>query len=173
MEEEEEDGYFIEPHTHPHTRSTGAPGGERETLHADLPEHRESETHVIDTESELERSHEMTEPQNQVDLELRENDYHSNDEQSVEMPEVEEVPPSPQSTYSGVADEEGPRRQWPSRERRAPKMFTYDQLGTPSCYGTAQANEVVYQYEPRLYTAVQPVTMWANPFQLCQLLQGY
>ncbi|KAG9355801.1 hypothetical protein JZ751_000643 [Albula glossodonta] len=53
----------------------------------------------------------------------------------------EEVPPSPHSTYSDGADEEGPRDQRPSRERKAPKMFTYDQLGTPSCYGIAQANK--------------------------------
>ncbi len=83
--------------------------------------------------------------------------------------------PSPHSTHSETVDEKEPRDQRPSRERRAPKMFTYDRLVTPVCYSRAQADQMFTQYQSRLYTEVQPMTIWANLFQFYQpvLMQGY
>lgn len=63
----------------------------------------------------------------------------------------------------------------PRRERRAPKIFTYDQLGTPACYSAAQANDMLCQCQPMPYREVQPLTMWMSPFPVYQplLMQGY
>lgn len=101
------------------------------------------------------------------------NESHS-EGQPDEVMEEEEIP-SPHPTNSETLDEEEPRDQRSRRERRAPKMFTYDQLGTPACYSTVQADQMFNQYQPRPYTEVQPITMWANPFQFYQpvFLQGY
>ena len=63
----------------------------------------------------------------------------------------------------------------PRRERRAPKIFTYDQLGAPACYSAAHVNHMLYQSQPMLYTDVQPVTMCLSPFPVYQpfIMQGH
>ena len=173
-DEEEEDGFFFEPSVHPKMRPTCAPEGGRDIIHVDLPEDEELEKQVINTELELEEAHEMDEHQNQENIETQSNESHS-EGQPDEVREEEEVPSSPHSTNSETLDEEEPRDQRSRRERRAPKMFTYDQLGTPACYSTVQADHMFNQYQPRPYTEVQPMTMWANPFQFYQpvFMQGY
>ncbi|KAJ3590353.1 hypothetical protein NHX12_008305 [Muraenolepis orangiensis] len=78
---------------------------------------------------------------------------------------------SPYSDSGG--DEREQRDDLPRRERRAPKFFTYDQLGTPTCYSAAHG--MLCQYQPSLFREGQPVTMWTNPFKVFQPLyvQGY
>ncbi len=37
---------------------------------------------------------------------------------------------------------------WPQRERRPPKTFTYDWLGTPACYNVGHTNTLAFQSMP-------------------------
>ncbi len=62
------------------------------------------------------------------------------------------VPPSE------VNDEGEQWCRWPRRERRPPKMFTYDYLGTPACYGVEHLNPGTFQ--PIQY-GMQNLTQWA------------
>lgn len=157
-DEKEEDGFFFEFTAHHNMRPTCAPEGGRGIIHADLPENHELETQVTNTEFELEEAHEMDEYQYQENMGTQSNESHS-EGQPDEVMEEEEMPTSPHPTNSETVDEDEPRDQRPRRERRAPKMFTYDQLGTPACYSTVQADQIFNQYQPRLYGEAQPMTM--------------
>ncbi|KAJ8015950.1 hypothetical protein DPEC_G00002020 [Dallia pectoralis] len=55
----------------------------------------------------------------------------------------------------------------PPRERRAPKIFTYDQLGVPACYSVAPAGGIFYQYQPIVFGEVP--AHWYQPIGM----QGY
>lgn len=92
---------------------------------------------------------------------LQEDDDQSEDIQTVEGAQ-DEIPVSLHPN-SGKGDTEQVC-DLPRRERRAPKIFAYDQLGTPACCNVAYANEMLYQYLPIPYKEVQPMAMWTNPF---------
>ncbi len=68
------------------------------------------------------------------------------------------VPPSE------VNDEGEQWCRWPRRERRPPKTFTYDYLGTPACYGVEHLNPGTFQ--PIQY-GMQNLTQWAPPSVPC------
>lgn len=68
------------------------------------------------------------EPETQLENMLQKEDNQNEDESLVED-SMDEIPISPHLD-SGEAKEQG--YDLPRRERRDPKIFTYDQLGTPA-----------------------------------------
>ena len=92
---------------------------------------------------------------------LQEDDQQSEDEQPAAAVQGE-IPASPRSDSDGGERER--EHYLPRRERRGPKIFTYDQLGTPACYSAVNAAESLYQYQPILYSNVRP--MWTSPCQV-------
>lgn len=109
-------------------------------------------------------------PETQEENVLIETDHHVEDLQLAE----EMHSNIPESYDSQTKSQEKQLGDMPKRERRAPRIFTYDQLGTPSCYSTVQANELLYQYQPTPYKDFQLVR-WMYPFQVHQpmFMQGY
>ncbi|KAK0150851.1 hypothetical protein N1851_008050 [Merluccius polli] len=72
------------------------------------------------------------EPEIQQENILQEDDQQSEDEQQPAAAAQDEVPASP---HPDSDEEEREQEHYlPQRERQAPKIFTYDQLGTPACY---------------------------------------
>ena len=53
----------------------------------------------------------------------------------------------------------------PVRERRAPRVFTYDQLGNPGCYSTVCPSNAMYWYLPTHYGTMQATHGWPTPVQ--------
>lgn len=108
------------------------------------------------------------EPNIQQENVLQEEDDRSEDLQPVGQDEI------PESLCPDLGENDREQRHdLQRRERRAPKIFTYDRLGTPVCYSAAHANEMLYQYQPALYRGVQP--MWTNRYHIYQpvLMQSY
>ena len=137
--------------------------------YSDAPEEEDRETPVLNSDEQVvdERSTIDTNESETQENELLEEDNQS--ENALPVGEAQDEIQDSQSSNSGEEDrEQGHDLQ--RRERRAPKFFTYDQLGTPACYSAARANETLYQYQPLLYREVQPVTMWTNPFHVYQPL---
>uniref|UniRef100_A0A3B3Q8H6 Gypsy retrotransposon integrase-like protein 1 n=1 Tax=Paramormyrops kingsleyae TaxID=1676925 RepID=A0A3B3Q8H6_9TELE len=60
------------------------------------------------------------------------------------LDDMDDVPVTP----SGSDRETGREYRWPRRERRPPKTFTYDCLGTPACYNVGHANTIAFQSMP-------------------------
>ncbi|XP_030601462.1 uncharacterized protein LOC115791517 [Archocentrus centrarchus] len=112
------------------------------------------------------------EPETQQENVPQEENYQDRDESLVEKA-VDEIPAFQHPEPPGGEKEQTDGA--PRRERRAPKVFTYDQLGTPTCYSTAYGNERLYQHQPIQYQHIRPVTLWTNPFQTYQpiSMQGY
>lgn len=129
----------------------------------------EQNTPVLSTDEPVVKEMPITNAQEDV---LPEENCECGDVQPVEEAQNEN-PTSPYSDSGG--DEREQRDDLPRRERRAPRFFTYDQLGTPTCYSAAHANGWLCQYQPSLFREGQLVTMWTNPFQVAQPLnvQGY
>ena len=144
------------------------PNAERVIEHvgADTQEEGEQETTVLSGDEPMvgdgpEMNTNEFETQDDV---LLEDECRNDDVQPIEQFQYED-PTSP--CRSSSEDEGEQARVRPRREIHAPKIFTYDQLGTPTCYSTANANQVLCQCQP-LYREVQPMTLWPNPFQLYQ-----
>ncbi|KAJ8000090.1 hypothetical protein DPEC_G00201240 [Dallia pectoralis] len=53
--------------------------------------------------------------------------------------------------------------QRPIRERRPPRVFTYDQLGNPGCYSTGLTSDTMQWYPPAPYRAMQVASAWMIP----------
>ncbi len=70
-----------------------------------------------------------------------------------------EHPVSLETCSDSMVDGNHPRLQ---RERRAPRLFTYDHLGTPTCYNTSCCGEV-QQYQNMSYLGQQALPPWPNP----------
>lgn len=66
---------------------------------------------------------------------------------------------SPEPCNDSTADE---RHSRPQRERRAPRLFTYDHLGTPTCYNTSCSGEV-QQFQNMPYCGQQTFPPWPSP----------
>lgn len=152
-EDEEECRYFYQPTVQPQM-----PIADRNIEHAYTQEDSDHETPVLSTDGPVVEERPLTntnEPETQPENVLRQEDNQSEDVQPVED-SLDEIPITPRPD-SGEVTEQG--HDLPRRERRPPKIFTYDRLGTPACYSTVQANEMFYQYQPMPYREVQPVTM--------------
>lgn len=164
-DDEEEWGYYYGPVT-----QTQVPSTERVTEHGDDQEKPEAGGNGPLGEERLMSYTE--EPETRDENRPQEEDHQEEDGQVVgEVMDDTLASPRPclpesnrEGTYS-----------LPRRERRAPKVFTYDQLGTPTCYSTVCTNEMPYQYQPIQHRDIQPITMWPNSFQICQplFMQGY
>ncbi|KAG7478880.1 hypothetical protein JOB18_011456 [Solea senegalensis] len=163
-DDEEECVYYYKP-----VVEHQVPIAERAAEH-DTQEDCDQETPALNTdepgsctntnEAEIQQENVLLEEENQCDDEPLEDAQ-------------DEIPMSP---YPDSGEEEREqRRELPRRERRPPKFFTYDNLGTPACYSAAHSNRMPYQYQPLAYRGVQPVMMWTNPFQVYQpyYMQGY
>lgn len=128
-EDEEECGYFYQP---VHLQM---PIADQNIEQADTQVDGDQETPVLSTDGPVVEERLLTqntsEPETQLENVLQEEDNQNEDEQPVED-SLDEIPISPDS---GEAKEQG--HDLPRRERRAPKIFAYDQLGTPACYSTA------------------------------------
>lgn len=96
--------------------------------------------------------------------------YTTNQEAEEQIDDTQpDARPLEETVHSGVSDDHTEQEQnLQKREQHAPKKFTYDQLGTPTCYCTVDAYERYHQYHPLAYGHIQPV--WVNPFQVCQPL---
>lgn len=57
------------------------------------------------------------------------------------------------------------RYQRPVRERRPPRVFTYDQLGNPGCYSTGLTSNTMQWYPPAPYRPMQAASAWMAPVQ--------
>ncbi|XP_068115048.1 uncharacterized protein [Hyperolius riggenbachi] len=167
-DEEEEYVYYYHPVTQPQELNDDRIS---ETTNAQVDSERETsalnnELNELDEEAPLTNTSEPEILQETVEQE----DNPREDEQSVEMQDEVLVSQSPNSVEDHTQVHSLPRR-----ERRAPKVFTYDQLGKPTCYNVVNANEMLYQYYPMPIRGVEPMTMWSNPFQIYQptFLQAY
>lgn len=100
-----------------------------------------------------------------------------------EEPVLEERMPAPPSPISvpqsdvpnGDYNDTGQGYQRPVRERRAPRLFTYDQLGNPVCYNTGPSN-IMYWYPPVPYGVTQVAGPWMIPgqsFSYKHVVPGY
>ena len=79
---------------------------------------------------------------------------------------LEERIPRPQSSaQSEDPSENEPQYQRPARERRPPRVFTYDQLGHPSCCGAGLPSNMMCYYPPTSYGAMQAASSWTAPGQ--------
>ena len=141
------------------------------TMEHDVTRGDNQETLVLNTDEPVFEERLLTntnEPDIQQENVLQEEDDQSEDLQPVGQDEI----PESLCPASGEYDREQ-RHDLQRRERRAPKIFTYDRLGTPACYSAAHANEMLYQYQPALYRRVQP--MWTNQYHFYQpvLMQTY
>lgn len=168
LEEEEEDDeceYYYKP-----VIQSQGPSAET-TMEHDVTQGDYQETPVLSTAEPVfeERLQSNTnEPNIQQENVLQEEDDRSEDLQPVGQDEI------PESLCPDLGENDREQRHdLQRRERRAPKIFTYDRLGTPVCYSAAHANEMLYQYQPALYRGVQP--MWTNRYHIYQpvLMQSY
>lgn len=175
-QEEEDDhdeyGYFYKP-----VVQSQASGGDKDIELADTQEDSEQETPVVSAdEPETQGMSEMNtdDSETQEGNVPQENDRQDEEEQQREVIQ-EEILTSPHSASSEDESEAEQRYQLPRRERRAPKVFTYDHLGTPACYSAGPANAMPYQYQSIPYRQAQSVTIWPNQLQAYQpvFLYGY
>lgn len=164
-EENDEDECLI--YYRPATESQ-IPMVERTIEHADIQNDQEQSV-LSDDGQVFEQGHIIDTDEFEVQQEdvLPEHDDQSEDEQPDEgaQDEIQELL-HPDSDEDVIEQ----RHDLLRRERRAPKIFTYDQLGTPTCYSATHANDMHYQYQPIVYRAVQPVPMWTSPHQVYQPL---
>ena len=91
------------------------------------------------------------------------------------MDERMSAPPSPVSSDNGEAAQHYQR---PARERRAPRVFTYDQLGQPACYTAGPPGDIMYWYPPvpQPYGVMQAAGAWmpaGQPFAYQPAVPGY
>lgn len=90
-------------------------------------------------------------------------------EEQIDVEHTVSLEPCNDSTVDG-------RYPRPQRERRAPRLFTYDHLGTPTCYNTSCSGEV-QQYQNMSYLGQQALPPWPssvpfyNPYPY--LMYGY
>ena len=141
----------------------------------DTQEDSDQETPVLSTDEPVIEDRPMT---NTNEFETQQENIHQDDDNQNQDVQPDEETQDETSVPLYPDPPENDRQHGydlPRRERRAPKIFTYDQLGTPACYSAAHANNVLYQSQPILYTDVQPVTMWMSPFPVYQpfLMQGH
>lgn len=164
-DDEEEWGYYYGPVT-----QTQVPSTERVTEHGDDQEKPEAGGNGPLGEERLMSYTE--EPATQDGNRPQEEDHQEEDGQ-VGGEVMDDTLASPRPCLP--ESNRGGTYSLPRRERRAPKVFTYDQLGTPTCYSTVCTNEMPYQYQPIQHRDIQPITMWPNSFQICQplFMQGY
>ena len=78
---------------------------------------------------------------------------------------LEEREPDIQSPESQSENSANEQYQRPVRERRAPRVFTYDQLGNPGCYSTVCPSNAMYWYLPTHYGTMQATHGWPTPIQ--------
>ncbi|CAK6983972.1 uncharacterized protein LOC117825942 [Scomber scombrus] len=171
--DEDECGYYYRPVVQPQV-----PMVVRTTDCVDTQEDSDEETPVLSTDEPVVEGGPMINPNETETPEAqRENVLQDHDNRSQDVQPDEETqdeiliplhPGPPGNDRQEAYD-------LPRRERRAPKIFTYDQLGTPACYSAAHVNHMLYQSQPMLYTDVQPVTMWMSPFPVYQpfIMQGH
>ena len=84
-------------------------------------------------------------------------------QEEVALEEREPDIQSPESQSENNSANEQYQR--PVRERRAPRVFTYDQLGNPGCYSTACPSNAIYWYLPTHYGTMQATHGWPTPVQ--------
>ncbi|KAJ8356418.1 hypothetical protein SKAU_G00192120 [Synaphobranchus kaupii] len=70
---------------------------------------------------------------------------------------------SPVPNENNRETEQGFQR--PVRERRFPRVFTYNQLGNPVCYSTGLPSNIICWYLPVSYGATQATSAWMTPVQ--------
>lgn len=88
-----------------------------------------------------------------------------NTEQKLNLPADEQVPASMLSAKSHQGDRERPTDQMPKRERRPPKLFTYDELGTPT-FSVGQLKGQTQPLHHNSYHVTGPeVPTWAYTVQ--------
>ncbi|ROI16652.1 hypothetical protein DPX16_22629 [Anabarilius grahami] len=105
---------------------------------------------------EIMNADETTAQTENEDLPQQEGDA-MNEEQPVEPPDdVADASAAPDESNS--EGEQGYR--WPRRERRPPKTFTYDYLGTPACYSAQHPNTM--SFHPTPYE-MQTLIPWTYP----------
>jgi hypothetical protein len=72
-------------------------------------------------------------------------------DQSMDLPVDEEIPAPLSYAQRDRNSEVGQKSQLCRRERRTPKFFMYDKLGTPTYYNAGPTNNVLEQYQPVHY----------------------
>ncbi|XP_034557826.1 uncharacterized protein LOC117825942 [Notolabrus celidotus] len=168
--DEEECLFYYQPVT-----QSDIPNVDRNLEHADTQNDSDIETPVLYDDRQV---NEQDPPTNTHDSEIElENVLQDDnlDEQPVAEAQDEIQDEIQELQHPDSSDDDGElEHDLPKRDRRAPKIFTYDRLGTPSCYSTTHANEA-YQCYPILYREVQPMTVWRNPYQVYQplFMPGY
>lgn len=99
---------------------------------------------------------------------LNEEEIQDQEEMQVEEEPVTEermsVPPSPIPDDNNEAAQPYQR---PARERRPPRVFTYDRLGQPACYSAEPPSDITYWYPPPvpLPYGVIPAAAWMTTGQ--------
>ena len=141
-DDEEECVYFYQP-----VVEHQVPIADRTSGH-DTQRHSYQETPSLHTEEPEPNTNEAEMHQGDVVLE-EENQW---DDEPLEDAQ-DEVPMSPYSN-SGEHERQEQRRDLPRRERRPPKILTYDRLGTPACYSVAHTDRVPCQYQSLPYREV-------------------
>lgn len=92
-----------------------------------------------------------SEPENEHGVLNRCEQLPDQEENYVEEPSVEEPVPAPvPDKHSRTSEQEHQR---PSRERKPPKIFTYDRLGSPACYNLRTPSHHTHFMVPRTVQA--------------------
>lgn len=133
---------------------------------------------VTDVEHQQQNVPQQQEAQDIGDMLNEEETLDQEEAQVQEEPVVEErmsAPPSPVPSDNSDTERHYHR---PVRERRAPRVFTYDQLGHPTCCSAGPPSNIMYWYPPvpLPYGAMQATGAWMTTEQLFnyqRALPGY
>ncbi|KAJ8013587.1 hypothetical protein DPEC_G00031320 [Dallia pectoralis] len=160
-EEDDEDlsEYYFDPTVLPHLYITDNTIG-----HTNTREESDQDISDLDLVVEEESIPELIVSNTQQDDEPHEVDGQNEEDQPVggTQDEIQS-----QGNLDSSEEEREHGQVLPPRERRAPKIFTYDQLGVPACYSVAPAEGIFYQYQPIVFGEVP--AHWYQPIGM----QGY
>ncbi|KAJ7998297.1 hypothetical protein DPEC_G00221230 [Dallia pectoralis] len=160
-EEDDEDvsEYYFDPTVLPHLYITDNTIG-----HTNTREDSDQDISDLDLVVEEESIPELIVSDTQQDDEPHEVDGQNEEDQPVggTQDEIQS-----QGNLDSSEEEREHGQVLPPRERRAPKIFTYDQLGVPACYSVAPAEGIFYQYQPIVFGEVP--AHWYQPIGM----QGY
>lgn len=89
----------------------------------------------------------------------------SDQEQEINLPADENIPASMPSAESDQEGQEEQTYQLPRRERRPPRVFTYDNLGVPT-YNVRQLNAILQTLQQHLpYVSAHGLSTWLPSVQ--------
>ena len=77
----------------------------------------------------------------------------------------ERIPAAQSPVQSENHSKNESKHQQPVRERQPPRVFTYDQLGHPSCCGIGFPEVMMYYHPPASYGPMQAASTWTAPVQ--------